>query len=56
MSLVIPSAFQHRIQAELASLPAVYGKVVLTISFHCTMNKIIGSMKLKKEIEEEFRP
>jgi hypothetical protein len=56
MSLLIPKDLQARIGLELATLPAVHGKVSLTITFNCTMNKIIGSMKVKREIEEEIRP
>ena len=55
MSLIIPAVLQDRIKAELSTLPAIYGKVVLTISFNCTMNKVIGSMKVKREIEDEVR-
>jgi hypothetical protein len=56
MSLAIPRILQDRITAELATLPAIHGKVVLTFSFNCTMNKVIGSMKVKREIEDEVRP
>lgn len=56
MTLSIPKDLQARIAMELANLPAVHGKVCLTISFNCTMNKIIGSMKIRTEVEEEIRP
>ena len=55
MNLSIPQDMQVRIQHELATLPAVYGKVALTFTFNCTMSMVVGSMKVKREIETEMR-
>jgi hypothetical protein len=56
MMLTIPVALRERIQAELASLPAVHGKITLLFQFNCTITKDIGSMKVTRSIEEEVRP
>jgi hypothetical protein len=54
--LTIPANMQERIQNELLTLPVLCGKLTLTITFNCTSSKVIGSMKIKREIEEEVRP
>jgi hypothetical protein len=56
MILTIPAVMQERIQAELTSLPAIHGKIMLLISFNCSTSKVIGSMKITRSIEEEVRP
>lgn len=56
MNLSIPKDLEARIQKELASLPAIYGKVVLTFEFNCTMSKVVGSLKVMKSTQEEIRP
>ena len=54
MNLPIPKDMQARIQTELANIPAIHGKLVLTFSFNCTMSNV-GSLKIKREIETEIR-
>ena len=54
--LAIPATMQERIKEELLTLPAICGKLTLTITLNCTTSKVVGSMKIKREIEEEIRP
>ncbi len=56
MTLTIPKDMRARIEAELASIPAIHGKVVLTFEFNCTMSKAVGSLKVMKSTQEEIRP
>lgn len=55
MSLTIPPKFLDRIRKELESLPAVAGKVSLTLEFNCGTGGILGSLKVKKYSEDEMR-
>lgn len=55
-ALTIPKDIEARIQKELASLPAIHGKIILQIEFNCTMSKAIGSLKILKSTQEEVRP
>lgn len=54
--LTIPKVMQERINQELLTLPDICGKVTLSLTFNCTMSKVIGSMKVLRSIEEEVRP
>ena len=56
MSLTIPKDVLARIHLELASLPAIIGKVNLHLEFNCGSGRVIGSVKIKKWTEEEIRP
>ncbi len=55
MTLSIPQEMLARIHVELAKLPAVIGKVSLHLEFNCGTSKTIGSLKIKKSVEEEVR-
>ena len=55
MPLTIAKHFQEIIQKELASLPAIHGKVIVTFQFNCTIAKAVGTMKVFKTTEEEIR-
>ena len=54
--LTIPATMQARITNELLTLPEICGKVTLTVTFNLNANKVIGSMKINRAIEEEVRP
>jgi hypothetical protein len=54
--LTIPATLQKRIENELLTLPAICGKLTLTITLNCTSSKVVGSMKIIRSIEEEVRP
>ena len=54
--LTIPKALHDRITKELLTLPAICGKVTLTITLNLTSNRTVGSMKINKSVEEEVRP
>ncbi len=55
-TLTIPPSLQARIDRELATLPAVVGKVSLTFVFNCGTSRSVGSMKVTRTVEEEVRP
>lgn len=54
--LTIPANLQARIAHELATIPAIHGKITLTLTFNATINKVLGSMKITRSVEEEIRP
>ena len=56
MSLTIPEHLMARIKLELASLPPIYGKVMLQLTFNSGNGKDVGSLKILKSTEEELRP
>ncbi len=55
MTLSIPPKMLDRIKRELESLPAVVGKVSLTLEFNCGIGGTLGSLKVKKYSEDEIR-
>lgn len=54
--LILPSIALSRIQQELETLPALHGKISLTIEFNCGAGKTFHSMKVKRYTEDEVRP
>lgn len=55
MSLSIPTPMLERIKRELENLPAVMGKVSLTLEFNCGIGGKLSSLKVKKYSEDEIR-
>jgi len=56
MMLTIPKHLRAKIEQELDSLPAIHGKIVLQIEMNCCMERKLGSLKIFKSTQEEFRP